>query len=51
MWLLTVTHGGRDCYRVFWGRYPTLESAKKAKAGIPPYFVTARNHPAVVSVR
>jgi hypothetical protein len=51
MWLLTVTHGGRDCFRVFWGRYPTLEAAKKAKTGIPSYFVTARNRPAVVSVR
>jgi hypothetical protein len=51
MWLLAVTHGGRDCFRVFWGRYPSLDAAKKAKAGIPPYFTTARNHPAVVAVR
>jgi hypothetical protein len=51
MWLLTVTHEGRECYRVFWGRYPTLEAARKAKPGIPSYFVTSRNHPAVVSVR
>ncbi len=51
MWLLATTHEGRDCYRVFWGRYPSLEAARKAKAGIPPYFVTPRNHPAVVSVR
>ncbi|MGH9369249.1 MAG: hypothetical protein ACRD3M_16430, partial [Thermoanaerobaculia bacterium] len=51
MWLLPAVHGGRDCFRVFWGRYPTLEAARRAKAGIPSYFVTPRNHPAVVSVR
>ncbi len=51
MWLLPVAHGGRDCFRVFWGRYPSLEAAKRAKNGIPSYFVTPRNRPAVVSVR
>jgi hypothetical protein len=51
MWLLPVAHGGRDCFRVLWGRYPTLDAAKKGKGGIPSYFVTARNHPAVVAVR
>lgn len=51
MWLLPVSHEGRNCFRVFWGRYPTLEAAKKGKAAVPPYFTTARNHPAVVSVR
>lgn len=51
MWLLPAAHGGRDCFRVFWGRYPTLEAARRAKAGVPSYFVTARNRPAVVAVR
>jgi len=51
MWLLPVSHEGRNCFRVFWGRYPTLEAAKKGKAAVPSYFTTARNHPAVVSVR
>jgi septal ring-binding cell division protein DamX len=50
MWLLTTNHQGRDCFRVFWGRYPTLEAARKARTSIPSYFVTARNHPAVVAV-
>jgi septal ring-binding cell division protein DamX len=50
MWLLTTNHAGRDCFRVLWGRYPTLEAAKKGKSAIPAYFVTARNRPAVVSV-
>ena len=51
MWLLAARHGDRDCYRVFWGRYPSLEAAKRAKSGIPGYFVTARNRPAVVAVK
>jgi hypothetical protein len=51
MWLLPVTHGGRDCFRLLWGRYPTLEAAKREKAGIPAPFSTPRNHPAVVAVR
>jgi uncharacterized protein DUF4388 len=51
MWLLPVSHEGRNCFRVFWGRYTTLEAAKKGKAAVPSYFTTARNHPAVVSVR
>ncbi|HYB52233.1 MAG TPA: DUF4388 domain-containing protein [Thermoanaerobaculia bacterium] len=51
MWLLAVSHGGRDCFRVFWGRYASIDAAKKGKAAVPSYFVTSRNHPAVVSVR
>jgi hypothetical protein len=50
MWLATVSHGGRECFRVFWGRYPTLEAARKGKSSIPSYFITASNHPAVVAV-
>ncbi len=50
MWLTTVSHGGRECFRVFWGRYPTLDAARKGKSSVPSYFVTARNHPAVVAV-
>ena len=51
LWLLPVSHEGRDCFRVFWGRYRTLEAARRAKSGIPGYFVTPRNRPAVVGVR
>ena len=32
MWLLSTQHAGRECFKVLWGRYPTLEAAKKAKA-------------------
>jgi hypothetical protein len=51
MWLLKVSHGGRDCFRVLWGRFPSIEAARRAKSGIPPFFTTATNHPAVVAVR
>lgn len=51
MWLLATRHGTRDCFRVLWGRYPSLDAAKRAKSGTPPFFSTDRNHPAVVSVR
>ncbi|HEX7252836.1 MAG TPA: hypothetical protein VF376_08155, partial [Thermoanaerobaculia bacterium] len=51
MWLLAVSRGGRDCFRVLWGRFPSIEAAKKAKSGAPAFFTTATNHPAVVAVR
>jgi len=51
MWVLTTRHGARDCFRVLWGRYPTLDAAKRAKGGIPAFFTTSSNRPAVVSVR
>jgi len=51
MWLLSTQHAGRDCFRVLWGRYPTLEAAKKAKVRTPSFFQTAANHPAVVRVK
>jgi len=51
MWLLTTRHGARDCFRVLWGRYPSLDAAKAAKASAPAFFSTGANRPAVVSVR
>ena len=51
MWLLPVSHGGRECFRVLWGRYPTLQTARAGKGRIPAFFTTASNHPAVVAVR
>ena len=51
MWLLATDHGGRECFKVLWGRYPTLEAAKKAKGRTPAFFQTATNHPAVVRVQ
>ncbi len=50
MWLLANRHGSRDCFRVLWGRYRTLDAARKAKSGIPAFFSTPSNHPAIVSV-
>jgi septal ring-binding cell division protein DamX len=51
MWLLSTQHAGRECFKVLWGRYPTLEAAKKAKLKAPSFFQTATNHPAVVRVK
>ncbi len=51
MWLLPTAHRGRDCFKVLWGRYPSLEAARRAKSGIPAFFTTSANRPAIVSVR
>ncbi len=51
MWLLPASHAGRPCFRVLWGRYRSLEAARSAKRGIPSFFVTGTNQPAVVAVR
>jgi len=49
MWLLTASHEGRTCFRVFWGRYRTLEEARAGKSSVPPFFFTPTNRPVVVS--
>jgi len=51
LWLLSEKHEGRECFRVLWGRYGSIDEAKRAKSGIPAYFVTSSNRPAVVGVR
>jgi septal ring-binding cell division protein DamX len=51
MWLLTASHRGRECFRVFWGRYATLDEARAAKSGVPRFFFTPTNQPVVVSTR
>jgi septal ring-binding cell division protein DamX len=51
LWLLVEKHQGRECFRVLWGRYQSIEAARRAKSGVPSYFVTSTNHPAVVGVR
>ncbi|MBV8519763.1 MAG: hypothetical protein JO197_20395 [Acidobacteria bacterium] len=35
VWFVPQTLGGRACYRVFWGRYPTRDAAQSAMASIP----------------
>ena len=51
MWLLTASYRGRECFRVFWGRYATLDEARAAKSGVPRFFFTPTNQPVVVSTR
>jgi len=49
MWLMTASHRGRTCFRVFWGRYGSLEEARAAMSTVPPFFFTPTNRPVVVS--
>jgi hypothetical protein len=51
MWLLATDHKGRMCFKVLWGRFGTVEEAKKAKDSVPSHFVSSSNRPAVVVVR
>ena len=48
---VAAEHRGRSCFRVFWGRYATLDEARRAKESVPRFFFTRTNHPAVVSPR
>lgn len=49
MWLVTASHQGRTCFRVFWGRYRTLDEARAGKSSVPAFFFTPTNRPVVVS--
>jgi uncharacterized protein DUF4388 len=51
MWLASADHRGRPCFRVFWGRYRDLPSARRARESVPRFFFTPTNHPTVVSTR
>jgi hypothetical protein len=51
MWVLATDHKGRACFRVLWGRYATVEEARKGKDGVPQHFVSPGNKPAVIGVR
>ena len=35
IWFAPITYKGRDCYRVFWGRYDTKSAAEGAAKSIP----------------
>ena len=51
LWLLRADFRGRECFRVLWGRYATLDGARAAKSSVPRFFFTPANQPAVVSIR
>jgi hypothetical protein len=51
MWIVPAEHRGRSCFRVFWGRYQSIEAARRAKDSVPRFFFTPTNQPAVVSTR
>ena len=48
IWLAPYEFRGRSCYRVLWGKYRNLGSAKAAKATVPAMFSLDGNRPAVV---
>ena len=51
MWLMTTDFHGRTCFKVLWGRYSSLEAAKRVQGRTPAFFSTPHNRPAVVAVR
>jgi len=51
MWVLATPFQGKTCFKVLWGRYPSIEAARRAIPGSPKFFSTATNHPAVTGVR
>jgi septal ring-binding cell division protein DamX len=51
MWLASAEHRGRPCFRVFWGRYASLDEARRATESVPRFFFTPTNRPTVVSTR
>jgi septal ring-binding cell division protein DamX len=50
IWIAPYPFRGRSCYRVLWGKYRDLDSAKAAKSAVPEMFSHDGNHPAVVSL-
>jgi septal ring-binding cell division protein DamX len=48
IWFLPITYRGRNCYRVFWGRYANRNAAQNAMSSIPKSL--AESKPAVVSI-
>ncbi|HKD18220.1 MAG TPA: hypothetical protein VKG23_10135, partial [Thermoanaerobaculia bacterium] len=51
MWVLATPYEGKTCFRVLWGKYPSIEAAHRALSSAPKFFATAKNHPAVTGVR
>jgi hypothetical protein len=51
MWVISTAYQGKTCFKVLWGRYPSIEAAHRALSGAPKFFSTPKNHPAVTGVR
>jgi hypothetical protein len=51
MWVLSTPFEGKTCFRILWGRYATVEAARRALPRAPRFFSTPKNHPAVTGVR
>jgi hypothetical protein len=50
IWVAPYEFRGRNCYRVLWGKFDDLASAKSAKKTIPPIFSRGGNRPAVIAL-
>jgi hypothetical protein len=51
MWVLSTPYEGKTCFRVLWGRYPSIEAAHRAVSSAPKFFSTGKNRPVVTGVR
>lgn len=50
LWIAPFSFRGRGCYRVLWGKYADLASAREGKKGIPEVFLRDGNRPAIVAL-
>jgi septal ring-binding cell division protein DamX len=50
IWIAPYDLRGRACYRVLWGRFASLEEARRARARVPAMFLEGRNRPAVIDL-
>lgn len=48
LWIAPYAFRGRPCYRVLWGKFDDLASARAAKSAVPGIFAREGNRPTVV---
>jgi len=50
LWIAPYAFRGRRCYRVLWGKFADLASARGAKGAVPALFARDGNRPTVVAL-
>jgi len=50
IWIAPYAFRNRHCYRVLWGKFGDLASARGAKGAVPPVFALDGNRPTVVAL-
>jgi septal ring-binding cell division protein DamX len=50
LWIAPSSFRGRRCYRVLWGKFADLASARGAKGAVPALFARDGNRPTVVAL-